>query len=480
MGQKATFTVDAYPGQTFEGVVRQVRKAAQNVANVVTYIAVVGFTNTGDKLLPGMTANVRLVTDLRENVLKVPNAALRVRIAGVEPVSLGASSAVRGVPEPPGSGASGVSRFGLDTLQVAQFSWMGQAFAQTPGATGGGGGGGGFAAQRERLVVELQLSAEQKTKLDAIQAEIRPKFMGLRDMADEERAPAREKITAEMRQKISGILSPEQRVKYQAIVANASNAANAFTASASPQVGALPSAASLNRSAVVATMDAPENRAKRDHSVSVNEQTLSRNVAKISTTTMASMPPVAASSSAVIAGSPGSDGAGGGIGGGSGGGPLAEFRSRLIADVQLGAEQVAKVDALMAQMRPMYAALREMPTEDRAKARERITAQMRAQIGDLLTPEQKVKYAALQAETASRTATRGRIYLLGSDGKPVAYNVRLGITDGTSTELMVAPNSPNAQVLKEGALVIVGTAVTGAANSNAGGGQRPAGPRMPF
>jgi HlyD family secretion protein len=59
-GQKASFTVDAYPGQTFEGQIRQVRKAATNVANVVTYVAVVGFANEGGRLLPGMTANVRI------------------------------------------------------------------------------------------------------------------------------------------------------------------------------------------------------------------------------------------------------------------------------------------------------------------------------------------------------------------------------------------------------------------------------------
>jgi HlyD family secretion protein len=83
-GQKATFTVDAFPGQTFEGEVLQVRKAALNVANVVTYVAVVRFANVGGRLLPGMTANVRVTTDQRESVLKVPNAALRLRIAGVE------------------------------------------------------------------------------------------------------------------------------------------------------------------------------------------------------------------------------------------------------------------------------------------------------------------------------------------------------------------------------------------------------------
>nr|WP_315186574.1 efflux RND transporter periplasmic adaptor subunit [uncultured Albidiferax sp.] len=80
LGQKANFTVDAFPGQTFEGEVRQVRKAALNVANVVTYVAVVRFANADGRLLPGMTANVRIVTDTRQDVLKVPNAALRMRI----------------------------------------------------------------------------------------------------------------------------------------------------------------------------------------------------------------------------------------------------------------------------------------------------------------------------------------------------------------------------------------------------------------
>ena len=84
-GQKARFTVDAFPGQNFEGEVRQVRKAALNVANVVTYVAVIGFSNADGRLMPGMTANVRVVTDQRSSVLQVPNAALRLRIAGVEP-----------------------------------------------------------------------------------------------------------------------------------------------------------------------------------------------------------------------------------------------------------------------------------------------------------------------------------------------------------------------------------------------------------
>ncbi len=83
-GQKATFNVDAFPGQTFEGSIRQVRKAATNVANVVTYVAIVGFKNEGNKLLPGMTANVKVITDQRDQVLRVPNVALRMRVEGVD------------------------------------------------------------------------------------------------------------------------------------------------------------------------------------------------------------------------------------------------------------------------------------------------------------------------------------------------------------------------------------------------------------
>ncbi|HVF64272.1 MAG TPA: efflux RND transporter periplasmic adaptor subunit, partial [Casimicrobiaceae bacterium] len=58
--QRVTFTVDAFPGRAFEGSVRQIRKAAQTVQNVVTYIVVVGTKNASLALVPGMTANVRI------------------------------------------------------------------------------------------------------------------------------------------------------------------------------------------------------------------------------------------------------------------------------------------------------------------------------------------------------------------------------------------------------------------------------------
>jgi HlyD family secretion protein len=78
-GIKAEFTVDAFPGQTFSGEVSQVRLNAQALQNVVTYTAVVELSNPDLKLRPGMTANITFPVEQRENVLTVPNAALRFK-----------------------------------------------------------------------------------------------------------------------------------------------------------------------------------------------------------------------------------------------------------------------------------------------------------------------------------------------------------------------------------------------------------------
>lgn len=76
-GQSVSFTVDAFPGQHFAGQIKQVRKAASIVSNVVSYTVVVSAANPDLLLLPGMTANVRIITAHKDNALKVPNAALR-------------------------------------------------------------------------------------------------------------------------------------------------------------------------------------------------------------------------------------------------------------------------------------------------------------------------------------------------------------------------------------------------------------------
>ena len=71
------FTVDAFPGKEFEGKIEQMRLNPQNVQNVVTYNVVIGVDNPDQKLKPGMTTNLTFTIDERNNVLKVPNAALR-------------------------------------------------------------------------------------------------------------------------------------------------------------------------------------------------------------------------------------------------------------------------------------------------------------------------------------------------------------------------------------------------------------------
>jgi len=82
-GQKATFNVDAYPKRTFEGTVSQVRQSPQTVQNVVTYDIVITVSNQDLALKPGLTAATRIVVDQRDDVVRVPNAALRYRPSGV-------------------------------------------------------------------------------------------------------------------------------------------------------------------------------------------------------------------------------------------------------------------------------------------------------------------------------------------------------------------------------------------------------------
>jgi len=76
-GNKATFTVDAYPKRLFEGTVTQVRQSPQTVQNVITYDVVVSADNSDLALKPGLTAATRIIVDQRSDVPRVPNQALR-------------------------------------------------------------------------------------------------------------------------------------------------------------------------------------------------------------------------------------------------------------------------------------------------------------------------------------------------------------------------------------------------------------------
>ena len=202
VGQTATFTVDSFAGRTFTGQIKQVRKAATVAQNVVTYTVVISASNPELQLLPGMTANVRITTDRRDSVLKVANSALRFRPPGAtdEPKAADAAKSVGGSGSPPAAAPAGASPGG------------------SPGAGPGGGGGGGR-AQRERLVTELKLDNDQQQKLDAIFAGMREKFMALREMPEADRTRASERNRAEIREKITAILTDEQKKRYAEIVA---------------------------------------------------------------------------------------------------------------------------------------------------------------------------------------------------------------------------------------------------------------------
>jgi HlyD family secretion protein len=176
-GQRVGFTVNAYPGRSFEGTVKQVRLGSQTVQNVVIYTTIVSVDNPRGELLPGMTASLRVETDRRDGVVRVPNAALRWR-----PPSIAA--------EAPNS-------------QPAQEQAR------------GGGGGRNFSEMIETLKTELKLSSEQETEVDAAVAEMR-KAAGAAG-GDGDRRERMRAARQAFDQRLDGVLNAEQRAKFAEI-----------------------------------------------------------------------------------------------------------------------------------------------------------------------------------------------------------------------------------------------------------------------
>jgi HlyD family secretion protein len=108
-GQVAQFTVDAMPTRTFQAVIRQVRQSATNVQNVITYDAVMDVPNPDLVLLPGMTANTRIPVQVREDVLRVSNSAMRYKPSVVDK---------GGPPPPPVKPPAGPQKGGPPTQTV--------------------------------------------------------------------------------------------------------------------------------------------------------------------------------------------------------------------------------------------------------------------------------------------------------------------------------------------------------------------------
>ena len=184
VGQNATFTVDAFPRRNFSGKITQIRKAAQVIQNVVTYVVTISAENPDLALVPGMTANTRITVDSRDNVLKVSNAALRFKPqgeGGTAPGKAGDSAAA------PAGAAAGMA------AQATQF--------------------------RDRLIADLKPDDAQKARFDQVFAGMRTKLATLRDVQDEgERRKASSEARNEMRREIEAALKPEQKAAWEKIL----------------------------------------------------------------------------------------------------------------------------------------------------------------------------------------------------------------------------------------------------------------------
>ncbi len=185
-GQMVRFTVDAFPEDTFEGIVTQVRKQPTTDQNVVSYTVIAEADNPQRKLLPGMTANADIIIDTKRNVLKVPAQALRW--------------------SPPSEGRS------------ANRS-AGNAIMAGPGSGGGGArpGGGGMGA---RIVEQLDLDAKQQKAWAPIQADLRTKLQAARASAAGNPAAMREAVAKTMNEalgKLEPLLRPDQKAKLAAL-----------------------------------------------------------------------------------------------------------------------------------------------------------------------------------------------------------------------------------------------------------------------
>ena len=178
VGQEAIFTVDAYPEKTFHGKVSEIRNAPITIQNVVTYDVVIQVDNKDLKLKPGMTANVSVLIEHKERVLKIPNAALRFRPEMAKKEEAGEK-------RKEGSQSSG--------RQSKEGS-------QSPGRQ-----------LIERLVKELNLTPDQQSKVEMILQSLRPEIQEIREKSKPEEARIR--IQSLIRQKIVGLLTEEQKKK---------------------------------------------------------------------------------------------------------------------------------------------------------------------------------------------------------------------------------------------------------------------------
>ena len=144
IGQQATFTVDAYAGDNFTGVVSQIRLAPQSIQNVVNYIVIIDVNNDQLKLMPGMTANVKILVASASDVLKVSNLALRFQ-PPIDIIDTTGTGALRGAFMGRGGQRGGASKDDQSSSGSADSTANHQSsFAQNQQSGGQNGPNGGF------------------------------------------------------------------------------------------------------------------------------------------------------------------------------------------------------------------------------------------------------------------------------------------------------------------------------------------------
>jgi HlyD family secretion protein len=207
-GQKARFTVDAYPDRVFRGEVVQVRKQPVEVSGVVTYVIIVGTRNNDQSLLPGMTASIEIIVGQKHDVLRVPSAALRFTPVGAK--------------------------------------------RETSRSSGSGGGRERMRAMVKALRKRLGLSDEQVTSVKSIYAEMGQSIGGLREsgVSGDEFREAIRQLRFQAARRVEELLDTEQKKQYRLMRVEAKSAgyrrATTWTLDASGQPVANPVTAGIS------------------------------------------------------------------------------------------------------------------------------------------------------------------------------------------------------------------------------------------
>jgi HlyD family secretion protein len=187
-GQRVRFTVDAYPGRSFQGEITQKRLNPEVVQSVVTYKVIAKVDNSDQTLLPGMTASAEIITDSRSAVLRVSASALKFK-----PKQEKSKPTAEDSPNSTPAETSG---------------------SQPPSRGGGGEGGGGRGGAFGQMIQGINLDSSQRSQLRAAMRGINPEIQELRKSVLE--GESLERAISKLRNRtIMSILTPEQVALFQ-------------------------------------------------------------------------------------------------------------------------------------------------------------------------------------------------------------------------------------------------------------------------